>query len=161
MLTRTVHPFAMIAILSMAVTGPIMGNTHQAQAADGDMVLQVAKLSGESLRGAGSHSLNEREYHQGVADQVKGLIYQELTVAERKALSGTTATIEVKYTNQGNFAIANVVSSGMNKLATTVHRKMVWKSFPDAGKQTVDLTTAKMKVDIDKRGEIQVKLDLI
>ena len=104
---------------------------------------------------------SEREYHRQVADEVKNLIYRELEVKERKELAGTSAIVEIKYTTQGQFDTANVTSSSMNKLANTVHRKMVWKSIPTNGSKYLSQTISKMNIDIDYKGEVKLSLDTI
>lgn len=120
----------------------------------------VAKLS----TGAGIQMNSqpvEQTYLQAVASEIQALVNRELSTAERKNLAGAAATIDVTYNDHGTFETANVVSADMNKLATTIHRKMVWKSCPLREHEVMEQPTARIKVHIDQKGSVLLNLETI
>ena len=139
------------------------GLTTTAAAADATMVAALAPARAVLPVATVANPLSEKEFHGNVAEQVRSVVYAQLTEAERKNLAGATAEIEVKYSENGLFEMASVSSNGINKLVPTIHGKIAWKSLPATGYQKMALTTttAKMKVAIKSNGEVNVQLNQI
>jgi hypothetical protein len=89
-------------------------------------------------------------YFTALGEEMKQVIYRELPDRDRQALHGHVATIDVRYSAQGQFETARVRSADVNCLATALHRKLVWKALPPGIKQTV----ARLEIRVIDQGRI-------
>ena len=132
-----------------------------AQSAAAQSVTEPVQAKAAPLPPTATSSLSEKELYGHVAEHVRSVVLAELSEAQRKNLAGATAAIEVKYTEKGRFEMASVTANGINKLVTTIHGKIVWKSLPTDGRLAIKQTTARMRVTIKENGAVNVKLEQI
>jgi hypothetical protein len=101
------------------------------------------------------HPGEAQGYFTALGEEVKQFIYRELPDRDRQTLNGHVATIDVRYSAQGQFETARVRSADVNVLATTLHRKLVWKALPPGVKQTV----ARLEIRVIDHGRIVIDCD--